>query len=124
VISSQQLVAQQLGRSQPARGSPGNLNAPPAEAIQHLLTAFQQGLAEAGWQEPRHRIPLYFKPESISEAARDLVRLNVDVIFAAGPELVTAARNATTSIPIVAVDLETDPLRKDMSKASRAPAAI
>jgi putative ABC transport system substrate-binding protein len=56
-----------------------------------------------------------------SEVARDLVRHNVNVIFAAGPEPVTAARNATTSIPIVAVDLETDPLAKGYIKSLARP---
>ena len=46
------------------------------------------------------------------ELASDLVRRNVNVIFAATPEAVVAARNATTSIPIVAVDLESDPIAK------------
>jgi putative ABC transport system substrate-binding protein len=44
------------------------------------------------------------------EAAADLVRLRVNVIFASTPEAVAEARTATSSIPIVGLDLESDPL--------------
>jgi putative ABC transport system substrate-binding protein len=50
--------------------------------------------------------------ELLSELAADLVRLNVDVIFARGPQAVAAAKEATSSIPIVAIDLESDPIAK------------
>jgi putative ABC transport system substrate-binding protein len=55
-------------------------------------------------------------------AARELVRLNVDVIVApGGPALVGAAREATSSIPIVAHDLESDPLAKGWVKSLAQP---
>ena len=99
--------------------------APAAEAIPHLVAAFRQGLAEAGYVEGKNVAIEYrftgFRPDITSEAARDLVRLNVNVTFAAGPELVAAVRNATTSIPIVAVDLETDPLAKGYAKSLARP---
>jgi hypothetical protein len=44
------------------------------------------------------------------KAARNLVRRNVNVIFAATPDALATVKRATTSIPIVAVDLERDPL--------------
>jgi putative ABC transport system substrate-binding protein len=50
------------------------------------------------------------RPELFPKVAADLVRLNVDVIFARGPGALAAAKNATTSIPIVAIDLESDPV--------------
>jgi putative ABC transport system substrate-binding protein len=87
---------------------------PAAEAIPHLLAAFRRGLAEAGYVEGKNLAIEYrftnFSPELMSGAAGDLARLNVNVIFAATPEAVAAARNATTSIPIVALDLESDPV--------------
>ena len=55
------------------------------------------------------------------ELASDLVRRNVNVIFAATPEAVAAARNATTSIPIVALDLESDPVAKGYVKSLARP---
>lgn len=42
--------------------------------------------------------------------ANDLVRARVDVIFASGPAAIKASRDATSTIPIVALDLETDPV--------------
>jgi putative ABC transport system substrate-binding protein len=51
-----------------------------------------------------------FRPELMKEAAGDLVRLEVNVIFAPHPEAAAAARNATSSIPTVAVDMESDPV--------------
>ena len=62
-----------------------------------------------------------FRPELMPEAARDLVRLNVSVIFASTPEACAAARDATTSIPIVALDLESDPLAKGYVKSLARP---
>ena len=94
----------------------------------HLWDAFRLGLAEAGYMDGKTvRIEFAygnFKPELLLPAARDLVRLNVDVIFApGGPEIVAAAREATSSIPIVAHDLESDPVAKGWVKVSLVRAA-
>jgi putative ABC transport system substrate-binding protein len=53
--------------------------------------------------------------------AADLVAGKVDLIFAIGPAAVRAARGATTSIPIVAGDLESDPLSTGFISANRRP---
>ena len=85
-----------------------------ASAVPHLLAAFRQALAEAGYVEGKNLAIEYRyskdRPELLPEAAGDLARLNVKVIFAAAPFAIAAARNATNSIPIVAVDLESDPV--------------
>jgi hypothetical protein len=47
-----------------------------------------------------------FRAGLMTEAAGDLVRLNMNVIFAAAPEALAAVRNATNSVPVVAADLE------------------
>ena len=57
----------------------------------------------------------------MTEAAGDLVRLNMKVIFAPTPESLAAVRNATTSIPVVALDLESDPLAKGYVKSLARP---
>jgi putative tryptophan/tyrosine transport system substrate-binding protein len=49
-------------------------------------------------------------PEEILGLAAELVERPVDVIVAISPVAVVAASRATRTIPIVAVDLETDPL--------------
>ena len=83
------------------------------------------GLAEAGYEEGKNLAIEYrftnFRPELLPEAAADLVRLNMKVIFAATPQVVTAVTNATTSIPIVALDLESDPVAKGYVKSLARP---
>jgi putative ABC transport system substrate-binding protein len=58
-------------------------------AIPHLLAAFWEGLAEAGYVEGKNLAIEYRyskdRPELLPEAAGDLARLNVNVIFAAAP---------------------------------------
>jgi putative tryptophan/tyrosine transport system substrate-binding protein len=103
----------------------GVLNRAAPEAIRHLHAAFRQGLAEAGYLEGKNLAMEYRlaneKPDLLPELARDLVRLNVSVIFAATPEAVAAARNATTSIPVVALDLESDPVAMGYVKSIARP---
>jgi putative ABC transport system substrate-binding protein len=93
---------------------------------QPLLAAFRRGLTEAGYTEGKNvRIEFRdanFKPELLLPAARDLVGLSVDVIVAPrGPVLVAAAREATSRIPIVAHDLESDPIAKGWIKTLARP---
>jgi len=99
---------------------------PGVPTTRHLRDAFRLGLAQAGYTDGKTvRIEVAhanFKPELLLPAARDLVRLNVDVIFApGGPVLVAAAREATSSIPIVAHDLESDPVAKGWVKSLARP---
>jgi putative ABC transport system substrate-binding protein len=110
---------------QPAMPVIGFLNFATAESIPHLVAAFRRGLAEAGYVEGKNLAIEYrftkFRPELLPEAAGDLVRLNVSVIFAPTPEAGAAAKNATTSIPVVALDLESDPLAKGYVKSLARP---
>jgi putative ABC transport system substrate-binding protein len=101
---------------------------PPAEAeasISHLLAAFRQGLVEAGYVEGRNLAIEYrftnFKLEAMPEAVRDLVRRDVNVILAATPDAVAAVKSATTTIPVVGVDLENDPVAKGYVKSLARP---
>ena len=50
------------------------------------------------------------EPQDLLPMARELVRMNVDVIYVGGSSAVRAAVTATRDVPIVAVDLETDPV--------------
>src|SRR6476620_255011 len=50
-------------------------------------------------------------PDVFPARAAELVQLKVDVIFATGPAATRAAKAATTVIPIVAIDRETDPVQ-------------
>ena len=69
----------------------------------------QSGLGELGYNEGRN-IAFEFrsadgKPARLRELADDLVRRNVDVIVASLTPAATAARQATTEIPIVMVSV-------------------
>ena len=59
---------------------------PAAEAISHLIAAFRQGLAEAGFHDGENVAIEYrftnFKPELMQQAASDVVRRKVNVIYA------------------------------------------
>ena len=61
------------------------------------------------------------KPESLPQAAADLVRLDMNVIFAAAPAALGVVSKATTSIPVVGIDLESDPVAKGYVKSLARP---
>jgi putative tryptophan/tyrosine transport system substrate-binding protein len=82
-------------------------------ASAHTIAAFRRGMAELGYVEGKNfATEDRHKPQSLPEAAADLVRRNVNVIFATNPGALSAAINATTSIPVVGIDLESDPVAK------------
>jgi putative tryptophan/tyrosine transport system substrate-binding protein len=108
------LVAPLAAQAQPAGKIPkiGVLHpgTPPTEGI----PAFQQGLHELGYVEG-HNLAIEYRyaedrAERLPHLAAELVRLQVDVIFALAPAAVRAAKQATGTVPIVALDLETDPV--------------
>ncbi len=86
-------------------GSPGNF-AP-------YVTAFNQGLNETGYVEGRNVAVEYRWAEGyydrLPALATDLVHGKVDLIAAFSPPSATAAKNATSTIPIVFV-VGTDPV--------------
>ena len=51
------------------------------------------------------------KPDALPALAVELVQRKVDVLYATGPAAIRAARDATTVVPIVALDLESDPVQ-------------
>ena len=76
-----------------------------------FLPPFLRGMAEFGYVEGKNFAVEYrLGPESLPEAANNLVSRNVNAIFAIGPAAVAAVSKATTSIPVVGIDLESDPV--------------
>jgi ABC-type uncharacterized transport system substrate-binding protein len=71
------------------------------------LDAFRQGLRELGWVEGQNLVVDYRLTEGRSdrlpELAAELVQLKVDIIVAEATQGVAAAKNATTTIPIVMI---------------------
>jgi putative ABC transport system substrate-binding protein len=83
----------------------GFLDASNASGMAVLLEAFRQELSKLGWIEGKNiTIEYRFaeqKRERLPELAADLVRLKVDLILVAAQNTALAAKDATTTIPIV-----------------------
>jgi putative ABC transport system substrate-binding protein len=89
------------------------------------LDYLRQGLREQGYVEGQS-VDFAFRsadgnPRDLPGLARHLARLNVDVLFVAGPAALDAAVHATSEVPIVALDLETDPLRSGLVRSLEHP---
>ena len=83
----------------------GYLDSSTASGSAVLIEAFRQEMTKLGWTEGKNIAFEYRfaeqKPERLPELAADLVRLKVNLIVAVGRAPVFAAKNATTTIPIV-----------------------
>jgi putative ABC transport system substrate-binding protein len=79
------------------------------------IAAFLEGLGSKGYIDGRNITLVARNAESKSDQfeplARELVARNVRVLFASGPTVVRYAHAATKAIPIVAMDLESDPVK-------------
>ena len=86
----------------------------PPPATNPSMTGLRDGLRELGYVEGETiRIETRWglgKPQSLAGFAEELVKLNVDALVAVGPPSVMAAKGATSALPILALDLETDPI--------------
>jgi putative ABC transport system substrate-binding protein len=85
-----------------------------ASILPSRVTALRDGLQRLGYREPDN-FELILRsadgdPTRIIPLAMELVERKVDVILAVSAPAVTAARSATTTTPIVAFDLESDPI--------------
>ena len=91
----------------------GYLDPSTASASAVLVDAFQQELSKLGWVEGKNitveRRFLEQNLERASELAADLVRLKVDLIVVTGTVPASAAKSATSTIPIVMANVG-DPL--------------
>jgi putative ABC transport system substrate-binding protein len=113
-------------RAQPVPGLPrlGILHPASVEASA-VYTALVPGLAERGYVNGKN-IVLELrsgngKREMLEPLVADLLRSNVDLLLVVGPAAVTAASVATRTIPIIAVDLESDPVRNGWMKSLSRP---
>jgi ABC-type uncharacterized transport system substrate-binding protein len=79
-----------------------------------LLRALQKRLSELGYVQG-HNLTIEYRyalgrTESLPSLAAELVRLHLDVIISVGPAALKAAKAATATVPIVAIDFESDPV--------------
>jgi len=82
----------------------GYLASTSSERQKSRLVAFRQGLRDLGYVEGKNIIIEYRNSdeyERLPEFVAELVRLNVDVLVAAGAPAAHAAKSATKTIPIV-----------------------
>src|SRR5215475_859323 len=85
-----------------------------ASALPSRIAVLRDGLQAVGYREPDN-VQLVLRstggdPARTIPLAMELVERKVDVIVAVSAPAVTAARSATTTTPIVAFDLESDPI--------------
>ena len=77
------------------------------------IEAFRQGLRELGYVEGKNIVIEYRYAEGkfdrLPALAAELVRLKVDLIVTTGPTVTRAAKEATTTVPIV-MATDTDPV--------------
>src|SRR6516165_6724165 len=82
----------------------GHLDLGPPSARDSRVEALRAGLRDLGWIEGKN-IVVEFRwadgVQQLPELAAELVRMNVDVIFAPSSTMVDPARQATKTIPIV-----------------------
>jgi putative ABC transport system substrate-binding protein len=78
------------------------------------LDALREGLRDAGYVEGETvKVEVRWargRPEILSQLAQELIGLHADVLVATARPSIEAARAVTTDLPIVANDLESDPV--------------
>jgi putative tryptophan/tyrosine transport system substrate-binding protein len=85
-----------------------------ASSLPSRIAEFRDGLQAAGYRVPDN-VELVIRstegdPIRVAPFAKELAERKVDVIVAVSPAAVHAARSASRTIPIVALDLESDPV--------------
>lgn len=87
---------------------------PPPSPPLVAVGALQQGLRDSGYVEGQSVALEYRygsgKPETLPALALELVKLPVDVLLAIGSPSLKAAKSVAGTLPIVAIDLESDPV--------------
>ena len=80
-----------------------------SSADAHFIDAFRKGLRELGWIEGQNVIidsrSAEGRSDRLSDLAAELVRIKVDIIVASTTPALVAAKNATGTVPIVAVNV-------------------
>ena len=97
----------------------------PVGAAVGVQDFFVRGLHDLGYVEGQNlvldRRSSGGSPERLGPLAAEIARGRPDVLFAVSPPAVEALRKVTSTIPIVALDLETDPVRTGIAASLGRP---
>jgi putative tryptophan/tyrosine transport system substrate-binding protein len=89
------------------------------------VEALEQGLRGLGYVIGQNIVVDYRfgqgHVERVPALVGELLQVGIDVFFAANPHAIRVARQATTTVPIVGIDLETDPVRAGWVKTLARP---
>jgi putative ABC transport system substrate-binding protein len=114
VIGSGSALPLSINAQQPKGWRVGFLHPGQSALVGNRVVAFREGLGASGLREAADaEIVVRLANEQIDKLptmALDLVQQRVQAICAVSPPAVRAAREVTQSIPIVAMDLESDPV--------------
>ena len=119
--------AQQAGKG-PRIGylSSGRKPTTPDDVSAESIRIIRESLGASGYVEGQNLGMEYRFSEDRSERlpalAADLVALHVDLILAIGPASIRAAKGATSTIPIAALDFESDPVGAGFATSLARPA--
>jgi putative ABC transport system substrate-binding protein len=119
------LAAPRVTAAQPPTKRVGFIaNAPSSPRTEPWWDAFRAGLRDHGWTENQNvvfeRRYAEQRPEASLVVAKELVRLKVDVIVVSSTLTALAARQATTTIPIV-VTVPSDPVASGLVSSLARP---
>jgi putative ABC transport system substrate-binding protein len=99
----------------------------PPESVGPFLHEFQRGLADHGYAEGRnvhveyrYNVAVEGNHDRLTELANELVRLRPDVLVVSLAEVALAARQATTTIPIVMANVA-DPVASGLVQSLSRP---
>src|SRR4051794_6198870 len=116
LLAGAALVPSTLTYSQPAQKVPivGFLHPGFPDSGSPAFAALSQGLRDAGYI-PGETVKIEArwargKPDALPGLVRELIQLHADVLVPTARPSIEAARAATTELPIVANDLESDPV--------------
>lgn len=105
----------------------GYLSGSPPSSIAERIEAFRQGLRELGYMEGKNIVIEWRSAEGkrdrLPALATELVHLKVDVIVTAGPLVTRAAKQATSTIPIVLTQ-DPNPVRNGFVASLARPGGI
>jgi putative ABC transport system substrate-binding protein len=96
----------------------------PVESAELRAKLIREDLAASGLIEGRDfklNLSVAGKKEDLPQLASALVRPGVAVVLAVGPSALRAAEATSAIVPIVALDLETDPVKTGLAKSLAHP---